>query len=322
MAARQLQAAGHAVLVVDKGRSVGGRLATRRIGNGAADHGAQYFTARSPEFQAQIDQWVADDLVYLWTMGFTTDSLTGNDPVGHARYAVRGGMNKLAKHLAAALEVEVSVRIASLALVDGRWLAHADNGDQYGAAAVIMTPPVPQTLAILDSGRVVLAADERVALDRIIYSPCIAGIFRYEGEITIPAPGAVHRSANTVPWIADNQQKGLSPTESVVTLHADPDYSRRYWDAPDLEIVETLQEYMHAYLTPSSNLVETQIKRWRYSIPDVIHEAPTLVAAGLPPLAFAGDAFGGPRVEGAYLSGQAAGAAILAALADGTRRLL
>ncbi|HMQ53993.1 MAG TPA: FAD-dependent oxidoreductase, partial [Anaerolineae bacterium] len=41
MAANLLKAYGFKVTVLDKGRSVGGRLATRRIGPGRADHGAQ-----------------------------------------------------------------------------------------------------------------------------------------------------------------------------------------------------------------------------------------------------------------------------------------
>ena len=47
MAGRTLAAAGHELVLVDKGRSPGGRLATRRIGAAALDHGAQFFTVRS-----------------------------------------------------------------------------------------------------------------------------------------------------------------------------------------------------------------------------------------------------------------------------------
>jgi predicted NAD/FAD-dependent oxidoreductase len=307
VAARTLQAAGYDVQVVDKGRSVGGRLATRRIGEGIADHGAQYFTARSNEFQTQIDRWEAEGLVYLWAIGFSTGSLTQNEPVGHPRYAVQGGMNRLAKRLAEGLTVDVNVQVSRLRTEDDKWIAISDEGNAYEADALILTPPVPQSLALLDAGGVRLATEDRLALEKIIYSPCIAAIFRYDGEVNIPHPGAVQRPANTIPWIADNQQKGISPNERLITLHADADYSRRYWDAPEVEIIETMQAYLQPYLAASARLVEAQIKRWRYSFPETLHEESTLIAQDLPLLAFAGDAFGGPRVEGAYLSGSEAG---------------
>lgn len=310
VAACTLQSAGHEVIVVDKGRSVGGRLATRRIGNGVADHGAQYFTARSQEFQQQIDRWVKEGLAYLWAMGFSTGSLTGNEPAGHPRYAIHGGMNKLAKHLATGLTVDVDVKVEAIGREDDQWLISAENGERYQATALILTPPVPQSLALLDAGQVALSSEERQALEKIIYSPCIAAMFRFSGGVKIPHPGAIQRPAHTIPWIADNQQKGIS-NECILTLHADPDYSRRYWDAPEVEIVETMQGYLQPYLSPDARLIEAQIKRWRYSFPETLHEYPVLVAADLPRLTFAGDAFGGPRVEGAYLSGLAAGRAIL-----------
>lgn len=42
MAAQSLSNSGHDVVVVDKGRSPGGRLATRRINDATLDHGAQF----------------------------------------------------------------------------------------------------------------------------------------------------------------------------------------------------------------------------------------------------------------------------------------
>lgn len=313
MAACSLREAGYNVLVVDKGRSVGGRMATRRVGAGIADHGAQYFTARTKEFEQQIDRWIEEGLVYLWAMGFSTGSLTRNDATGHPRYAVRGGMNQLTKHMASGLDIELDVRLDRVELVDGRWHA-ASAAQQYIADAVILTPPVPQSLALLDAGHVTLTPSDRAALDKISYSPCIAGMFRFEGELTIPAPGAIQRPANTIPWIADNQQKGISPNAKVVTLHADPDYSRRYWDAPEVEILETMSGYLQPYMLPETRLVESQIKRWRYSFPERLYEESALLADSLPCLAFGGDAFGGPRVEGAYLSGLAVAKTVMRSL--------
>ncbi len=70
IAARELDAAGADVLVLDKGRSPGGRLATRRVGGATLDHGAQFFTVRSPAFAKTVDDWLARGLVHAWNHGF------------------------------------------------------------------------------------------------------------------------------------------------------------------------------------------------------------------------------------------------------------
>ncbi len=54
-AAAELQRAGRRVLVLDKGRGVGGRLASRRIEGAAFDHGAQFITARTARFAALVE---------------------------------------------------------------------------------------------------------------------------------------------------------------------------------------------------------------------------------------------------------------------------
>ena len=53
-AARALSAR-HDVVVIERGRSVGGRLATRRVGNAVFDHGPQFFTVRTDEFGTVVD---------------------------------------------------------------------------------------------------------------------------------------------------------------------------------------------------------------------------------------------------------------------------
>ncbi|MDH3707585.1 MAG: NAD(P)-binding protein, partial [Acidimicrobiia bacterium] len=137
-AARALVAAGERVQVVDKGRSVGGRLATRRIGGATLDHGAQFFTVRTDAFAAEVDRAVGNDVAYEWCRGFT-------DPAdGHPRYAVRGGMNRLAKHLAAGLEVMTATRISAVSA--GEYWAVEHDGGLLQASAVVLTAPMPQNL--------------------------------------------------------------------------------------------------------------------------------------------------------------------------------
>ena len=62
LAARRLSEAGHDVVVFDKGRSSGGRCATRRVGDSTFDHGAQFFTVRSDEFASLVHEWLSEDI--------------------------------------------------------------------------------------------------------------------------------------------------------------------------------------------------------------------------------------------------------------------
>jgi predicted NAD/FAD-dependent oxidoreductase len=56
-AARALHDRGWRVEVFDKARGPAGRTSTRRVEAHTYDHGAQYFTAREPEFRAAVAGW-------------------------------------------------------------------------------------------------------------------------------------------------------------------------------------------------------------------------------------------------------------------------
>lgn len=307
MAAHVLQEQGLGVTLVEKGRSVGGRLATRRIGPGRADHGAQFFTVRSPEFRSWVDRWIADGLVYRWSTGWSDGSLAPAAADGHPRYAVRGGMNALAKHLAQGLDVRLDVQLVGAHLDGNKWRSEDDRGQVYSSQALLLTPPVPQSLSLVDAGEVQLEAVDRDSLEQIAYAPCLAGLFQIKGRVHLPEPGALQRSDAAISWIADNQLKGISPEATVITVHAGPDYSQWLFERPDTEALAQLEVGLRPFLDQKARIVAAQLKRWRYALPTALHAERCLVARDEPTLVFSGDAFGGPRVEGAALSGLFAG---------------
>ena len=53
----RLARAGHEVTLLEKGRGVGGRMATRRMEGARIDHGAQFFTARDPRMLELLSHW-------------------------------------------------------------------------------------------------------------------------------------------------------------------------------------------------------------------------------------------------------------------------
>ncbi len=312
MAAVQLQQQGKRVIVVDKGRSVGGRMATRRMGDGRADHGAQFFTARSDEFKALVAEWVQQDLAFVWSYGWATGSLSPvGEGDGHPRYAAREGMNAITKFYAQQVEdVRVNVKIASIRQTDTGWLLTDENGIEYTSNALILTPPVPQSLALLSAGDVKLDGDDQSALETLVYSPCLAGLFHLKGDVQLPEPGAIQRPDAPMSWIANNRQKGISD-ETIITVHASGDVSEMLYNEPEEHVLTLMRAEFEGLLHYDAEIVEAQLKRWRYAQPKAIHPHACLVAKDLPLLVFAGDAFGSARVEGAVLSGLAASRALM-----------
>jgi predicted NAD/FAD-dependent oxidoreductase len=311
-AARRLQAAGRRVTVVDKGRSVGGRLATRRISGARVDHGAQFFTQRGPEMAALLDELRAAGSVHTWCRGFA-------EPDGHPRYVMAEGMTALAKHLARDLtDVQVGRPVERVERRDSGWSLHLDDGTCLTGVAVLLTAPLPQSLELLDRGGVELDAGIRPELDAIDYDAALAVLVVLDGPSALPPPGAVQLDRGPFTFVADNRAKGISPRPAL-TLHTSPEVAARRWDEDDAALLEDLLDAAAPWIG-DAGVVEAQLKRWRYAAPRRTWPEPCCVAVdGVEPLVFAGDAFDGPRIEGAYRSGLAAGTALLRARPGGAQ---
>jgi renalase len=313
VAARELQQAGKKIAILDKGRSVGGRLATRRLGDGRADHGAQFFTVRTPEFQAQADRWLADDVIRVWSYGWSDGSLKRTPIDGHPRYVANEGMNQLARHIEAELtdvDIFTETHVRQLDDIETEWCVTTHDQCAYTAGVLLLTPPVPQSLALLGS---LDLGDVRTALERIQYGPCLCGLFVLDGEPNLPDPGGIQRFGETMYWLADNQRKGISDTH-IITIHAEQRWSRQYYDADDTEVLRQMADHLRPFLPDSVTIQDSQLKKWRYSVPLTTHPDDYVWYAPRR-LAFAGDAFGGRgRIEGAFLSGLAVGQALVNAL--------
>ncbi|MDY7103937.1 MAG: FAD-dependent oxidoreductase [Actinomycetota bacterium] len=296
-AAGALVAGGHRVVVVDKGRSVGGRLATRRIDGARLDHGAQFFTVRGDELRALVERLSGESVVYEWCRGF------GPEPDGHPRYATAGGMNNLAKQLATGLDVRVETQVGAIEAVDGRWRLTFDGG-AIEADAVIATPPVPQTLALLDAGGVTLRSD-LAGLRDVRYFSTLAVLATLDGAPAVPGPGGVQLDDGPFTFVADNRRKGISD-EDAITFHAAHDLSAARYEEDESTVLADLVAEARPWLGDAS-IRTAQLKRWRYAGPvEPWPEAATVAVDGPAPLVLAGDAFNGPKVEGAYRSGLAA----------------
>ena len=306
IAARTLNQEGWTVTVLDKGRGVGGRMATRRIGRGNFDHGAQFFTVRGERFAGLVEGWLEAGVATEWTRGFADSEGRPNED-GHPRYRGTEGMASIPKYISRGLDVRTEERAVRVHAGDEGWRVECESGLRVTGDALVLAIPVPQALDLVSSGSYTLPDDARLHLEAVTYDPCLALMVLLDDSTGVPEPGGMQIKGEPLDWIGDNRRKGISEAPAV-TVHAGPQWSRSHFEDDETEIVDAMisraSDHLGTDLSPA--IVETFLARWRYSWVTNPHPEPCLVASGSPPLLFCGDAYGQPKVEGAALSGLAA----------------
>lgn len=307
LCAKELQQAGLRARVVDKGRGVGGRMATRRMGGGRIDHGAQFFTVRNAQFYKHVQEWLDAGIVREW---YRTQSAP-DQTESSIHYCGTSGMSDAPKHLACQLDVHCAERILQLNRENTNWIATSESQNVFCAQELVITAPLPQTIQMLDTAHLDWAGDNISAFRNARYAKGLALLAILDGPSGLADPGAIKLGDDHVlEWIADNQMKGICPEGTVgITAHTTAAFAEKHWDADnDVRvplITEALQHHVHARIT------DWQCHRWGFTHPLTTWHEPYYRNPEIK-LTLAGDAFGGPRVEAAALSGLAAAAQIQA----------
>ncbi|MEO1089144.1 MAG: FAD-dependent oxidoreductase [Pseudomonadota bacterium] len=288
--ARTLHDQGYAVRLFDKSRGLGGRLATRRVGDLAFDHGAQYVTARDPRFVRQVEDWAAQRVVAAW------------QPRGRASaepwWVGAPRMTALARHVAAGLDVTGEVAVKAVAHGHDRWQVRADDQAYGPFDAVVVAVPAPQAVPLLDASAALAAA-----AGRAVMQPCWAALVAL--PTTLDLPDVLRPEDGPLAWLArDASKPGRAPGERWV-LHASPS-----WSASNLERspADVLPELLQGLGTVANETLAeptyAAAHRWRYALAAQPVGEDCLFDADLG-LAACGDWCLGGRVEAAWLSGQA-----------------
>lgn len=314
VAARRLEAAGVEVVVFEKSRGIGGRVATRRTSDGLAfDHGAQYVTARGASFARFLLDAQSAGLAIRWdpvvdpprarfAEGSTGGASTAEPP---GWFVGSQGMSSLFRSLASPLTVRYEVTVTMVDPTDrGVWLV-ADGPERgrrrIGAFdAAVIAIPAPQASAI--AGHLPTVAE---TLASVVTTPCWALMIAFEGSRNLPAE--VFRPADgPIAWVArDASKPGRSNDSTTLVVHATPEWSRDHLDdAPDAVTAHLLTALASVVGTTLSAPTLVAAHRWRYAQTTVPLGAPFIAAADGRVL-IGGDWTTGARVEAAWDSGEA-----------------
>ncbi len=311
--AQRLAEAGRSVRVFEKSRGVGGRMATRRTKQGAAfDHGAQYFTVKDDRLQQHVDRWIEAGIAARWQGRICTlaAGLCIPSTSETMRYVGVPTMTAIPKHLAANLDVVLQTPISRIAHEAGVWRVQGEaNADLGRFDVLIVTAPAPQTsrlVADIPAFRAKVAAVE--------LAPCWAVLLALDEPLAVPFDGAFVQDS-PLSWIARNDSKpGRSAAPNCWVLHASPAWSREHIEDVADSVTPTLvSAFWSATGTAPRSCLVVNAHRWRYSLPHEPLEQRCLFDRESK-LGACGDWCGGPRVEGAFLSGLEMAETVIASL--------
>lgn len=291
--ARALVAAGRSVLVLDKGRGLGGRLATRHVTLGAEqvcfDHGAQYLHPSDPDF--------AQALVAAGARGWA-----GQDG---AKLVGVPGISAVPRVMAQGLTIVQHAQVSALTQEQDGWHI-AGLADPLVAQRVIVTIPAPQMAALLGADHPLSAAVAAVTM-----APCLTLMVAFPPNSPRPFP---HRLDTDHPltWIAQNSSK-VSDHTGIVTWVAQAGIAFSEMlleESADVIIAHMLPLLCDVIGADPQTALYAQSHRWRF--------AQTMRALGQPfartmdgSLYLGGDWCLGPRAQDAFTSGRAIAADIL-----------
>lgn len=325
--AQVLQQAGYQVVVLEKSRGVGGRMATRRVQGTIADHGTCYLSPQGEPFHHFLQDLVAAGIVQVWTDAIYTLDAQGqvhapaeNDRA--PRYVAPAGMTAIAKFLAAGLKIRFNQRVTDLALqANQRWQLTLDDSasassieSPLNAKAVILTAPAPQAALLLQPlvGQEISEASFN-SLKSIQFLPCISVMAGYAPEREadwVNQYADVKAIASSdhpdLAWIGLDSSKRPSSAYPLLVVQSTAAFALQVLEVKDLVPAGYTLLQQAASLAPWIASPEwVQVHRWRYAFASHSLQQPCWVAGTPAPLVCSGDWCSGRRVENAFAAGLA-----------------
>lgn len=332
--ARTLLDHGVEVVVFDKGRVPGGRLASHRSPELDVDVGAPYFTVRDQRFDRDVRSWIDDGVVEPWRgriCALPSGAAAPVDTPPVERFVGTPSMSAVARHLGRDVAVRTSHRVDTIDRRAGGFVL----AGTVGGPGVTLGPrddasEIPQVgFGEFEALVVCLPSDQahplvRVvspaladAVARVACEPCLALGLVTQGEALCALPfdglfvGRDGDPDRILAWLVRESSKPKRRGDDSWVIHAAPEWSRAHLRDPR-EVIEDqlLGELARVLQIPRFGVRATTLRRWAFArSPSSLAVEPLFDVEAK--LGVGGDWSAGGRVEGAFLAGVALAGRVL-----------
>lgn len=319
VAAKMLSEGGHSVRVYERQQSVGGRLASMKVGENndiLVDHREPCFAAHDPKFKKFVDELSEKGLLKVWDDHFPFFNGEEMETRYPARedtdyYYAPAGMDQIGKYMSRWVDVASNERVGGFTFI-GRdrhikkpWMLNLTSADVYEVDAVIVATPAPQAYGLINSAQDETDVKKLITeLEYIEYNSCFSIILTYKGAKQ-PDWKAIECTSAEVDWIINESSKRDTGDDLVVVIHSSHNY---YTSHHGQKPQDTIKQLLNAAAKITGDWITkpdwTHIHNWKYRQPINPLAKPFLEIDRIDgTLALIGDYYNGKTIEAAYLSG-------------------
>ena len=291
------------VVLYEKSRGFGGRVATRRAGDFSFDHGAQFFKAKTVEFQNYIQPMIDQNIIQLWKAQFieiidgkiTNKRTWGNDP---ANYVGTPSMNSVGKYMANGLNVQLSKKVEKISKED-RWLVYDENNEILGEYDWVFSsiPPLQarQMFPNLDVIFPNIPKYEMLA--------CFSLMLGYKQPLELDFDAALVKGFD-ISWISVNSSKPSRDKNYTLLVHSTNNWAQENIDKDRDWVKNYLCDELKKIIPIKTEKAEyIGLQGWRYANIMKQQKGFEYFFNNENQIGLCGDWFIQGRIEAAYLSG-------------------
>ncbi|PPR77688.1 MAG: hypothetical protein CFH01_01407 [Alphaproteobacteria bacterium MarineAlpha2_Bin1] len=254
------------VIIFEKSRGVGGRLATRRINDFNFDHGAQFFTVKTKEFRNLVTLLEEKNVVQRWDARFAeydmskvTHSHQWNSEYPH--YVGVPNMNSIGKYLSKNLNIRLNTKINKITSDKNSLEVFDDEGNSQGNFDWVLFA-IPPKQIIETIPRNFKYYDKIKNLDML---GCYSLLLGFDNKIELPFDAALVTRAK-ISWISINSTKPLRPKNFTMVINSTNKWADENMNMPDDKVKKFLLNETSKILNKNlSNLKVIDLQRWRYA---------------------------------------------------------
>lgn len=313
--ARRLHRAGREVVVLERARGVGGRLATRRLENQPIDFGPLFLHGSHPSFLAALGEVEGMILPSEWPRHLKGQGQPCQPDAFEAteRRAIHPrGLNAFAKHLAAGLKVRLQTQVTRIVPDGDGFALEVEAGETLRCRDLVLAMALEQALRLLETlpgGSEVASLQALLGLFASV--PSLTLLAAYPGDEAAPGWDILYpEHSASLQLIAQDSRKRERPPFLTLVIQARPQWSKERLQQPEeVWSAELLAQAVTEVGDWVTRPLWTRAHRWCHARVDRGNELSRPVLTAFPHggrLGLAGDVFSpGGGVQAAWLSGAA-----------------